>query len=153
MASRLLKMTLDEPDAARDWAELLGRMTAREKVAIFLISLARRQAAAGDPLGGPVTMHLPLSREAMGDHLGLTIETASRQMIALRKDGPIEMPSSRNIRMPAFRALATEPVTTAMAKAVSSSRRQRATSRVTGASRSMARLTPPRAMSRSRRLP
>lgn len=108
VASRLLKMTLDELDAARDWAVVLGRMTAREKVATFLVSLARRQSAAGDPLAGPVTMRLPLSREAIADHLGLTIETTSRQMTALRKDGLIEMPSNREIRIPDFGALAVE---------------------------------------------
>ncbi|SDY79637.1 transcriptional regulator FnrL [Citreimonas salinaria] len=108
VASRLLKMTLDELDAARDWAVVLGRMTAREKVATFLISLARRQAAAGDALAGAVTMRLPLSREAIADHLGLTIETTSRQMTALRKDGLIEMTSNRDIRIPDFGALALE---------------------------------------------
>lgn len=110
VASRLLKMTLDELDAARDWAVVLGRMTAREKVATFLVSLARRQMAValGDPIGGPVTMHLPLSREAMADHLGLTIETTSRQMTALRKDGLIELPTTRDIRIPDFGALAQE---------------------------------------------
>ncbi len=110
VASRLLAMTLDELDAARDWAVVLGRMTAREKVAAFLVSLARRQSVAGqgDAAGRDVTLHLPLSREAMADHLGLTIETTSRQMTALRKDGLIELPSNREIRIPDFGALALE---------------------------------------------
>ncbi len=110
IASRLLKMTLDELDAAREWAVVLGRMTAREKVVAFLVSLAKRQAtAAGRPRpSGSVFLHLPLSREAMADHLGLTIETTSRQITALRKDGLIETPGKRDIRIPDFDELALE---------------------------------------------
>lgn len=110
IATRLLSMTLDELDAARDWAVVLGRLTAREKVAAFLVSLARRQAVSQGkavPQGFAV-LHLPLSREAMADHLGLTIETTSRQMTALRRDGLIETPSNREIRIPEFEALAIE---------------------------------------------
>lgn len=110
IATRLLTMTLDELDAARDWAVVLGRMTAREKVAAFLVSLARRNAAtagSGRPARSGM-LHLPLSREAMSDHLGLTIETTSRQITALRKDGLIEVPTSREIRIPDFERLALE---------------------------------------------
>ena len=110
IATRLLTMTLDELDAARDWAVVLGRMTAREKVAAFLVSLARRQAGARGTAtaNGSAVVHLPLSREAMSDHLGLTIETTSRQMTALRKDGLIETPTKREIHVPDFDALAQE---------------------------------------------
>ena len=110
IAARLLTMTLDELDAARDWTVVLGRMTAREKVAAFLVSLARRQTPSKDkdPAGSTTTLHLPLSREIMADHLGLTIETTSRQMTALRKDGLIELVSKRDIRIPDFGALAIE---------------------------------------------
>ncbi|MGZ9810160.1 transcriptional regulator FnrL [Pseudoroseicyclus sp. H15] len=110
IASRLLTMTLDELDAARDWAVVLGRMTAREKVAAFFVSLARRHASASGikrPEQG-VMLHLPLSREAIADHLGLTIETTSRQITALRKDGLIETPGKRDILIPDFESLALE---------------------------------------------
>lgn len=110
IATRLLTMTLDELDAARDWAVVLGRMTAREKVAAFLVSLARRQTGlrgTADPERS-ARVHLPLSREAMADHLGLTIETTSRQITALRKDGLIEAPTKRDILIPDFDALALE---------------------------------------------
>jgi CRP/FNR family transcriptional regulator len=46
IAHRLLEMTLDELDAAREWMLLLGRKTAREKIASFLTIIARRAAAA-----------------------------------------------------------------------------------------------------------
>ncbi|WP_373353386.1 transcriptional regulator FnrL [Pseudoroseicyclus sp. CXY001] len=110
VATRLLTMTLDELDAARDWAVVLGRMTAREKIATFLVSLARRDAVTGgrSQEEGEVTLHLPLSREAIADHLGLTIETTSRQITALRKDGLIDTPSARTVHIPDFALLALE---------------------------------------------
>lgn len=110
IASRLMKMTLDELDAARERAVVLGRMTAREKLAAFLVSLARRDArASGQPLpSGRVALTLPLTREAIADYLGLTIETTSRQMTALRKDALIETPSARHIDMPDFERLLHE---------------------------------------------
>ncbi|SLN46689.1 Nitrogen fixation regulation protein FixK [Roseivivax jejudonensis] len=110
IAHRMLVMTLDELDAARDWAVVLGRMSAREKVINFIVNLARREAAAhdGTVAEGPVQLHLPLSRETIADYLGLTIETTSRQFSALRRDGLIETPSAREVRIPDFARLALE---------------------------------------------
>ncbi len=110
VASRLLSMTLDELDATREWAVVLGRMTARERLAAFLVGIARRQASlsrAHQP-AREVMLNLPLSREALADYLGLTIETTSRQFTALRKDGLIALPAVREIRIPDFAALALE---------------------------------------------
>jgi CRP/FNR family transcriptional regulator len=45
IAQRLLEMTLDELDAAREWMLLLGRKTAREKIASLISIIARRDAA------------------------------------------------------------------------------------------------------------
>ena len=45
LAHRLLEMTLDELDAAREWMLLLGRKTAREKIASFIVIVARHEAA------------------------------------------------------------------------------------------------------------
>lgn len=106
LEKRLLEMTLDELDAARDWMLLLGRKTAQEKIASFLTILARRAAALdnkapGDGLG----FELPLTREAVADYLGLTIETVSRQITALRKSGVIELTDARNIQVPNYTAL------------------------------------------------
>ncbi len=113
IANRLLTMTLDELDAAREWAVVLGRMTARERLAALLVSLARRDATvtripASAARGAGVTLHLPLSREAIADHLGLTIETTSRQISALRRDGLIQTPSPRTLRIPDLDRLALE---------------------------------------------
>ncbi|MCQ0969524.1 helix-turn-helix domain-containing protein [Paracoccus sp. TK19116] len=102
VARRLLTMTLDELDVARDWQVLLGRLTARERVIHFLLSLVRREATETGAAhrSGPVRLELPLSREMIADYLGLTIETTSRQFTALRKDGLIETPTARTIVVP-----------------------------------------------------
>lgn len=102
---RLLEMTFDELDAARHWMLLLGRKTARERLASFLAILARRTAAG---LTGPVSFELPLAREAMADYLGLTIETVSRQVSALRRDGLIDLVGKRQVDVPDLVALGRE---------------------------------------------
>ena len=106
LEKRLLEMTLTELDAARDWMLLLGRKTACEKIATFLTILARRAAAlANSTPGDGLSFVLPLTREAVADYLGLTIETVSRQITALRKAGVIELSDARNIRVPDYAAL------------------------------------------------
>lgn len=91
IGERMLEMALDELDAARDWMLLLGRKTAREKVASFLLLIHKRSVRpGGDALGDDLRLELPLTREIMATYLGLTIETVSRQITALRKAGLIE---------------------------------------------------------------
>ena len=98
IAQRLLEMTLDELDAAREWMLLLGRKTAREKIASLLAIIARRTASL-KTVGktSDVKFDLPLTREEMADYLGLTLETVSRQMSALKRDGVIELEGKRQI--------------------------------------------------------
>lgn len=106
LEKRLLEMALDELDAARDWMLLLGRKTAREKIATFLSILARRaaQMEGTAPVDG-LRFVLPLTREAIADYLGLTIETVSRQITALKKAGVIELADTRSLRVPDFTLL------------------------------------------------
>lgn len=109
ISSRLLEMTLDELDAAREWMLLLGRKTAREKIASLLAILCRRAASLeGQQTGGRMQVSLPLTREAMSDYLGLTLETVSRQMTALKKAGVIELDGKRHIIVPSFERLIEE---------------------------------------------
>ena len=105
---RLHEKTLDELDGARDWMVLLGRKTAREKVASFLYMLARRARKAGcRACAGPqVVFDLPLRRADIADYLGLTIETVSRQITRLRADGLIAMEPGQAVRVPSMSALA-----------------------------------------------
>lgn len=109
IAHRLLQMTLDELDAAREWMLVLGRKTAREKIASLLSIIARRDATLHrDGRLGPIVFDLPLTREAMADYLGLTLETVSRQMSALKKDEVILLEGKRRVTIPDVRRLMEE---------------------------------------------
>lgn len=94
---RIMLQTLRELDEARDWMVTLGRKTAAEKVASFLYLIASHI----DPSKGEVTtFDLPLSRADIGDFLGLTIETVSRQVSKLKADGVIEIENYRHVSVP-----------------------------------------------------
>lgn len=109
IAQRLLEMTLDELDAAREWMLVLGRKTAREKIASLLSIVARRDPSQNsDPTSSAVVFELPLTREAMADYLGLTLETVSRQVSALKRDGVIELEGKRRVTVPDMRRLMDE---------------------------------------------
>ena len=95
VSERLMELALDDLDAARDWMVLLGRKTAREKIATFLELLARRSALDLD--GTPTAIEMPLTRDQIADFLGLTLETVSRQMNALKSDGIISFSGRKHI--------------------------------------------------------
>ena len=103
LENRLLRQVLKELDEARQWMLVLGRMTAKEKVASFLSLIADHIDPEHD--GDGVTFELPLSRAEIADYLGLTIETVSRQFTALRKTGLIEIEGNRHIVVPSREAL------------------------------------------------
>ncbi len=92
---KLLERTLSELDRSRRWMVLLGRMTAEQKVASFLLEMSERLGTS--QIDGTRFVTLPLSRQQIADVLGLTIETVSRQMTRLRDDGMIKLPSRREI--------------------------------------------------------
>lgn len=98
LAERLMTQTLRELDEARDWMVTLGRKTAAEKVASFLLLIATHldPEATGDRR----QFDLPLSRADIADFLGLTIETVSRQMSKLKADGIIAIVANRHIDVP-----------------------------------------------------
>ncbi|MFV0491807.1 MAG: transcriptional regulator FnrL [Pseudorhodobacter sp.] len=109
LAQRLLEMTMDELDAAREWMLLLGRKTAREKIASFLVILARRNlGTARRDRNRQIELDLPLTREEVADYLGLTLETVSRQVSALRRDGLIVLNGNRHIVVKDFDRLLEE---------------------------------------------
>lgn len=82
----LLGRASSELAAAQEQMLLLGRKSARERVATFLLALARRQQAAGNTV-----VALPMSRHDIADYLGLTIETVSRAIQAANGEGLIRM--------------------------------------------------------------
>jgi CRP/FNR family transcriptional regulator len=98
VAQRLMELALDELDAARDWMLLLGRKTAREKVATFIEMLARRSRNP-DTDGIQHEMTLPMTRDQISNYLGLTLETVSRQLNALKKEEIIAFIDRRNFEV------------------------------------------------------
>lgn len=89
---RINEFAVRELSQAQDQMVLLGRRSAEEKVAIFLIGWRDRLAQPGAPTK---TVPLPMSRQDIADFLGLTIETVSRTLTKLERDGVIEiMPGS-----------------------------------------------------------
>jgi CRP/FNR family transcriptional regulator, anaerobic regulatory protein len=97
MEHRLLEQTFRELDEAREWMVTLGRKTAAEKIASFLWLIATHIDPEATKAGLTRSFELPLSRADIADFLGLTIETVSRQMTKLRKDGIIEIENNRHV--------------------------------------------------------
>jgi CRP/FNR family transcriptional regulator len=93
---RLLAMTANELAASQEQMVLLGRKTAREKLASFLVMLSRRMARPGKRED---VIALPMSRSDIADYLGLTIETVSRVFTQFRKEGLIELPTTARARI------------------------------------------------------
>lgn len=105
LGERLFKQTLKQLDDARDWMLTLGRKTASEKVASFLILIAGNIDPYASTNIRQVSFDLPLTRGEMADFLGLTIETVSRQLTKLRTDGLIEIENARRVIVVDFRRL------------------------------------------------
>lgn len=85
---------------------LLGRKTARERLASFLIDLPSRDPSrsADDDM-----VHLPMTRAEIADYLGLTIETVSRELTKLRTAGiltPLSLHALRIDQPEKLRAIA-----------------------------------------------
>jgi CRP-like cAMP-binding protein len=87
LLNEVLERVLASLARSREKSIALGRKTAQERVASFLVSMAGR---IGMPQEGGCLLHLPMSRRDMADSLGLTIETISRQLTELREAGLIE---------------------------------------------------------------
>ena len=106
IAQRLMELALDELDAARDWMLLLGRKTAREKIATFIEMLARRSSHGKD--GNKDVIDLHMTRDQIANYLGLTLETVSRQFSALKKDGVIGFTDRKHFTVEDIAALQEE---------------------------------------------
>ena len=107
---KLLERTLAELDRTRRWMLLLGRKSAGERVASFLLELAERLSPTtceGD-FAAARRFTLPFSRQQIADVLGLTIETVSRQFTRLKGEGLIDLPSRREVTIVDFDGLTAE---------------------------------------------
>ncbi len=92
---RLHMQALRELDDAREWMMILGQKSAAEKVASFLLLLARHFDPTSDV--DSQVFDIALKRADIADFLGLTIETVSRQLTHLRKAGVITIRKNREV--------------------------------------------------------
>ena len=74
---------------------MLGRMKAEERLATFLLSFSTRQKRLGN---SSTKLHLPMSRQDLGDYLGLALETVSRLFSRFQEDKLISV-QGRNITL------------------------------------------------------
>ena len=86
MADRLIELAAAKLARAHEQMLLMGRKNAQEKVASRIGTDEARW-----------TFRLPISRQEMADHLGLTIETVSRTMTRLREEGLIALPTPHDV--------------------------------------------------------
>lgn len=100
---RLFGMASNELAAAQDQMLLLGRKSAKEKIASFLLGLSERANRRGQP-ESPV--HLPMSRADIADFIGLTTETVSRTITQLKGSGVIRLLDGGRIDLVDRQALA-----------------------------------------------
>lgn len=90
VARELWAMTARELAHVQNLMLTLGRKTAQERVAAFLLEMAARSRNAD-------AVELQMSRQDIADYLGLTIETVSRTLTLLENASAIELSSSRRI--------------------------------------------------------
>ncbi len=90
VVTELLTETMGHLQRAQIHMLLLGRKNAQERIAAFLLDMASRLSRTGE-------IELPMSRQDIADYLGLTIETVSRTLTQLERDGLIGIPASRRI--------------------------------------------------------
>jgi CRP/FNR family transcriptional regulator len=81
---------------------LLGTMSAEQRVATFLLNLSTRMQARGY---SPSEFHLRMTREEMGNYLGMKLETVSRMFSKFQRDGLVET-RGKQIRIVDFEGLA-----------------------------------------------
>ena len=101
LEKKLLEVASHELVVAQEQMLLLGRKTARERLASFLVARANllpHCAGAGAAvLGMKERIHLPMTRSDIADYLGLTIETISRTLSRFKAEKMIEIPNNSEI--------------------------------------------------------
>lgn len=92
IADKLLNFATTELAILQERFVTLNRKSAQERIATFLLELVER-LTDGDQ-DGAVTLKLPMRRRDMADYLGLSVETVSRTMSAMKNTGVIDLPHS-----------------------------------------------------------
>jgi len=96
LEAQLFRRMSHELTAARDQMMLLGRKTAVERLASFLLDLPTHDPARPT---APGHVRLPMTRSEIADYLGLTIETVSRALTRLKTTGVIRLLSLTELRI------------------------------------------------------
>lgn len=91
-ACRLWDLTLRSLGHAQEHMILLGRRTALERVAAFLMHMDAR-------LGGTGHVDLAMPRRDIADYLGLTLETVSRALSQLQHEGALRLSGARKVTL------------------------------------------------------
>jgi CRP-like cAMP-binding protein len=99
LGRRLLDLVGRELSAAQTQMLVLGRKTAVERLATFLLTMSARTGAAD-------RVSLPMTRHDIADHLGLTIETVSRSFSQLKSQGVIQLKANSEVVLKSRNALA-----------------------------------------------
>jgi CRP/FNR family nitrogen fixation transcriptional regulator len=97
-AHKLWALTMHHLHRSEEHMLVLGRKSACERLAWFLMDMSERIPA-------PDRIDLPVSRQDIADFLGLTIETVSRTMTQLQEDEVIALSGCRQVLMRDHRAL------------------------------------------------
>ena len=92
VACQLWSMATANLRDAQDLTLLLGRRSAQERLAAFLVEVDGR-------FGGTGTFALPMTRRDIADYLGLTIETVSRTLSQLEEDGALQRTGGRQVSL------------------------------------------------------
>jgi CRP/FNR family nitrogen fixation transcriptional regulator len=92
LGRRVLGVLSGQLASAHEHLLLLGRMTAAERIAAFLLDLVRRQH-------GAASIELTMCRKDVADYLGLTVETVSRTMSALKRKGIIAFTEPEHVEL------------------------------------------------------
>jgi len=99
LEKKLLEVASNELVAAQEQMLLLGRKTARERMASFLITRVNLvpYCAGRGVVNVAERIHLPMTRSDIADYLGLTIKTVSRTLSKFRAEKLIDIPSNTEI--------------------------------------------------------
>jgi CRP/FNR family nitrogen fixation transcriptional regulator len=98
VAGQLFSYVMRCLERSQDHSLLLGRRSASQKLAAFLLEMAARRP------GGTV-IELAMTRQDIADYLGLTIETVSRTLSLFERDGLITLTSARRVGLADMRGL------------------------------------------------
>jgi CRP/FNR family nitrogen fixation transcriptional regulator len=100
LARELRKLAIEAMERAKMQLLILGRVTATEKVASFLVAMAARSPGPSEN-----RLTLPVSRYDIADYLALSVETVSRSLTVLKRRGVIALPTTRSVKIMNWSAL------------------------------------------------